>query len=261
MKLAMPGLLAAIILAVGFLGPIGTPANAQEAPFTSDQERAIRKLVIQTILERPEIILEAVRALDAQTKNDKDELVQRTIVEQAGDIFNNPDDQVGGNPDGDVTLVEFFDYRCGYCKKVHPLIKQLLKEDGNIRYVYKEFPILGSQSVYAAKAALASRSQGKYAEFSNALMESRGTLDKDKVLSIAGNVGLDASSLETEIQREESAFEAILDNNYKLAQDLDITGTPGFVAGKLVIRGAVDLEALKTVVAHARVNGKKGEPQ
>lgn len=231
---------------------LASTAQAQSAPLTPEQERAVQKLIIKTIKERPELILEAVRALDARNKQSEEELVQRILKERSDDIFNNPNDPVGGNPDGDITLVEFFDYRCGYCKKVHPSVMKLLKEDGNIRYVYKEFPILGPDSVYAAEAALASRPQGKYQAFSKALMESRGSLDKPKVLTLAKKTGLDVAALENEIKGKKSQTEKVFQENYKLAQELNITGTPGFVIGDMVIRGAINFEALKMVVAQNR---------
>jgi protein-disulfide isomerase len=236
-------------------------AQAQNASLSPEQERAIQKLIIKTIKERPKIILEALRSIEAKQKNSKEVLVQRTLTERSDEIYRNADDPVGGNPDGDVTLVEFFDYRCGYCKRVHPSVMKLIREDGNIRYVYKEFPILGPDSVYAARAALASQPQGKYAEFSNALMESRGSLDKGRVLTIARKTGLDTASLEKEMGAMKSDIERILQNNYKLAQELNIDGTPGFVVGDLVIRGAVEFKALKSVVAQTRLRNKESNNQ
>lgn len=233
-----------------------TTAYAQSAPLTPDQERAVQKLIIKTIQDQPGIILDVLKSMNSRSGFTEEGIVKRTIAFRYEGIFNNPNDEVGGNPDGDVTLVEFFDYRCGFCKLVYPFVKQLLKEDGNIKYVYKEFPILGPQSVYAARAALASRAQGKYFEYSDALMESRGTLDKSRVLLIAKDVGLDTDLLEEEIEWKEGEAENIFRNNYSLAEDLNIVGTPGFVIGDVVIRGAVDLATLKSTVAKARKKKK-----
>jgi protein-disulfide isomerase len=236
-------------------------AHAQSSSLTPEQERSIQKLIIKTIKERPEIVLEALKSFEAKKLASQHALIQKTLTERSKDIFRNTDDPVGGNPDGDVTLVEFFDYRCGYCKRVHPSVMKLIKEDGNIRYVYKEFPILGPDSVYAARAALASQPQGKYAEFSDALMASRGNLDKGRVLTIARKAGLDTAALEKEMRAMKGDIERILQNNYKLAQELDIDGTPGFVIGDRVIRGAVEFNALKSVVAQTRVRNKESNNQ
>lgn len=248
------------IISLMFLG-FSSIAQAQITSLTPEQERAIQKLIIKTIKQRPELIPEALKSLEAKKKYSEEELVQQTLINRSDDIYRNADDPVGGNPEGDVTLVEFFDYRCGYCKRVHPSVMKLLKEDGNIRYVYKEFPILGPDSVYAARAALASRAQGKYTEFSKALMESRGALGKGKVLAIARKSGLDTAALEAEMTARKDSIEKIIQQNYQLAQDLNIKGTPGFVIGDLVIRGALEFEDLKSVVAQTRVRNKESKRQ
>ncbi|HHK75069.1 MAG TPA: DsbA family protein [Rhizobiales bacterium] len=250
-------LLGGFVLSLGvFSTPL--PVLAQEAGFTAGQEKAIRELVLKTIREQPDIILEALKILETRQKAAQAGSVQRVLAEKADDLFRNANDPVGGNPKGDVTLVEFFDYRCGFCKRVHPTIQRLLREDGNIRYVYKEFPILGPSSLFASRAALAAFSLGKYVKFSKALMESRGTLSKSRVFSIAKKSGLDPLRLEREMQKKDAVIKATIQRNYELAQGLDINGTPGFVIGNQVLHGAVDFETLKTAVKKAREAGKKG---
>lgn len=226
--------------------------TAQGQTFTEDQKTAVERTVRDLLLKNPEIIVEALGALEAKNAAIKENRIQSTLINQAGDIFFQSDDPVGGNPKGDVNVVEFFDYRCGYCKKVHDTVFRLLKEDGNIRYVYKEFPILGPKSVFASKAALASRSQGKYAEFSDALMRNRGGFSENKVFNIAEKIGLNIGQLKSDLKKGEDAINSQLARNYQLAEALDINGTPGFVIGNTIIRGAVEFEMLKAAVTRVR---------
>ncbi len=249
-------LLGGLIVPLSFL-MLSVPVLAQKAELSVAQERAMRELVIKTIREKPEIILEALQILESRQKTAQAGSIQKILAEKSDEIFRHADDPVGGNPNGDVTLVEFFDYRCGFCKRVHPTIKRLLKEDGNIRYVYKEFPILGPSSMLASRAALASRSSGKYAKFSNALMESRGSLNEKSVFSIAKKSGLNPVALKREMQQKAGDIQAVIQRNYKLAQALNINGTPAFVIGNQLLPGAVDFETLKASVKKTRQIQKK----
>jgi protein-disulfide isomerase len=152
-----------------------------------------------------------------------------------------------------VTLVEFFDYRCPYCKQVSPSLQALLKEDPKLRVVYKEFPVLGRESVFAARAALAARKQGKYELFHNALMALKGQLGDDIVLKTAGAVGIDVEKLKADMGAPE--IEAQIRRNHELAQALDIRGTPAFIVGTTLIPGAVDVATLRQKIAEARKPG------
>ena len=243
------GLITAGLLAAAL--PLSTnPAMAQKA--AALDEKAIREIVIKTIKERPEIILEALRTLEAKAEAAKSGAAKDALKSMAADIFRHKDDPVGGNPDGDITLVEFFDYNCGFCKRAHPGIVKLLKEDGKIRYVYKEFPILGAGSLLAARAALAARDMGRYKKFSNALMESKGTLNSERIFSIAKATGLDVDKLKAQIESGKDAANDIVRRNYKIAEALDINGPPAFIVGDQVIRGAAGVEVIKAAVAKAR---------
>ncbi|MFB3135004.1 MAG: thioredoxin domain-containing protein, partial [Rhodospirillales bacterium] len=157
--------LCAAVVAVG--------AAAAEESFTPEKARAIEKIVREYILKNPEIIIEAARILRAREETAALDQTRRTILARRDDLFNDPASPVGGNPKGDVTLVEFFDYQCPYCKRVLPSIQALLAEDRNLRFVFKEFPILGKASVFAARAALAAQRQGKYLEFHMAVMPAK----------------------------------------------------------------------------------------
>lgn len=240
-----------------FLAGLTVMNDAQSQELNNKEKAEVRKLVRETILNQPEIILEALQLLELKKQAVTKQRVEDVLATQAKDIFFHPDDPVGGNPDGDVTLVEFFDYRCGYCKRVHDTVLKLVKEDGNIRYVYKEFPILGPESIFAAKAALASTYQDKYTEFSDLLMRSRGKYTKEKVFKIAESVGLDVTRLEQDMNKYDGAINVTFQRNYALAQRLDITGTPGFIIGNTIIRGAAGFDQLKAAVDNARALKKK----
>jgi protein-disulfide isomerase len=170
-------------------------------------------------------------------------------------IFNDAASPVAGNPKGDVTLVEFFDYNCPYCRKAAPIIEELARGDPNLRLVFKEFPILGPGSTFAARAALASQKQDKYLAFHNAMMAYPGSIRETSTLEVAANVGLDVARLREDM--EDPAIKQSIDRNLALAEDLRITGTPSFVAGKEIARGLADLEAMKELIAKARQSKEK----
>ncbi len=161
---------------------------------------------------------------------------------------------MAGNAEGDITIVEFFDYRCGYCKRVFPAIQELIETDGNIRYVFKEFPILGPDSMVAARAAQAVWfiDPDRYLDFHAALMGARGGLSEDRVLDIAAKAGLDRDAVKKGMDDPRVA-EALADN-LGLGRVLGVNGTPAFVIGGELVPGAIDLDAMKERVAEARRN-------
>jgi protein-disulfide isomerase len=172
----------------------------------------------------------------------------------AADLFNRPDAIVAGNPNGDVTIVEFFDYKCGYCRKIVPELSQLIKQDGNIRLVMKEFPILSRDSEMAARAAVASVKQGKYWDFHIALM-SADEITQESVMAIAKGVGIDTVKLAADMAAPSSSD--VISRNHELAQKLGIEATPTFYIGDTPYAGALPLSELKAAVAAAR-KAKKG---
>ena len=155
-----------------------------------------------------------------------------------------------GNPAGDVIVVEFFDYRCPYCKRSAPVVDQLVKEDGRIRRVMKEFPILGPESVFASRAALAAKAQGKYEPLHRLLIGAKGALDQEMVMKLAKDAGLDTERLKRDMNAP--VIDDILKKNRELASQLEITGTPAFIIGKEFVPGAAELDAFKAIVARAR---------
>ncbi len=156
---------------------------------------------------------------------------------------------VGGNADGDITVIEFFDYNCGYCKKAAPTVTSLIARDAGVRVIYKEFPILGPQSIIAARAALAAAKQGKYSEFHQQMM-ARDQADDASIKRVADQLGLDHGVLLKDMETPEIT-EAI-DRNYRLAADLGIEGTPAFIVGERMMPGAVGLESLAAIVTAER---------
>lgn len=243
------------VLAVLLLSASGV-AWAQSSSLTMEQEKAVERVVRDYLRRNPEVIIEAIEALREKQQGSIEERVLKVIAARETELLKDPDTPIGGNPDGDITLVEFFDYRCGFCKRVFPTVLKLLKEDGNIRMALKEIPILGPESVYAAQAALASRNQGKYFKFHTALMKAKGGLTEKKVFLIATSVGLDVEALARNMEKQKPEIERMIKRNLRLADELEITGTPAFVIGDTVIRGAVDFDTLKQVVAEARAKEK-----
>jgi len=202
------------------------------------------------LLEHPEVIKEAIDRLEARQAEQDAAQVTTVLKEHADEIFRDPGSPVGGNPDGDITLVEFFDYNCPYCCQMAPLMTQAEAEDPQLRIVYKEFPILGPGSVVAAKAALAANKQGKYVAFHRALYQIRGPVEESKVLDAAATMGLDVDRLKADMQ--DPAIAGVVDRNLKLAQALRISGTPGFVIGDQILVGASDLKTLQAVLQTVR---------
>jgi protein-disulfide isomerase len=212
----------------------------------------VEKIVRDYLLKNPEIVIEAIEAYKRKQTEAEDAAVRQALAARGPELFDDPDSAVGGNPQGDVTLVEFFDYRCGVCKRVHPIITELMTRDGGIRRVYKEWPILGPDSVFASRAALAARRQGeeKYRAFHDAMMEARGALKRETVLRIAAAVGLDGKRLLADLTAPE--IERALQRNFSLAEALRLNGTPSFVIGDTVLRGARDIDTLLSIVRDAR---------
>ncbi|NQV83307.1 MAG: DsbA family protein [Rhodospirillales bacterium] len=245
------------LLIVGIFGALAAaPATAQGMSPAAALEKAerekIESVVKNYLLNNPEVIIEAIQNMREREERAGRERAQGNLVKFQGELLNDPDSPVGGNPKGDVTIVEFFDYRCGFCKRVFPDILTLLKSDANVRYVFKEFPILGPESITASKAALAAWNvdKTKYSAFHKTMMESKGALSKDRVMTFAAKSGYDVKALEKAM--EDPRIESSIEKNYELAKALDINGTPAFIIGNQVIRGAVDLETLKTLVSKAR---------
>lgn len=223
------------------------PANGTMSP---EQVQAIEKIVHDYLLRNPQVILDAVEQLEQKRNDEAQAAAKSAMAEHRDELLHDPTSPVAGNLNGDVTIVEFFDYRCPYCKQMEPALAQLRKDDRKLRFVYKEFPILGPDSVIATRAALAARKQNKYQPLHDALMTAKGHLDEATILKIAGDVGLDVQRLKTDMNSPD--IERVISRNMELAHVLNINGTPGFLVGDQLVPGAVDLDTLKKLVAEAR---------
>lgn len=232
------------------LTSLGAARAAEDPPFDEYQIDTIEGIIRSYLRSHPEVVIDALRAYDEEQKRVAAETLRKRMAERRQELERSPNDFVGGNPEGDVSVVEFFDYRCPYCKRVMPGLEELRQSDMGLRFVYKEFPILGPDSVLAARAAIASRAQGKYESFHNALMSSRGELSREAVVQIAAEVGLDVERLVKDMSAPE--VENIIARNYALARALGITGTPSFVIGDNLVRGAVTTAELQRRIAEAR---------
>ncbi len=238
-----------ILPVLALLAGLAAPAHAQDA-FTPAQREAIQRMVIETLRAKPELVLEAIEAIEAKREAETRARASAALSEKKRELYDDAEAPVAGNPKGDLTIIEFFDYRCPYCKQMHAPMKALLAADGQIRVVRKDLPILGPASVVASHAALAARAQGKYPAFHDAMMEFRGQLDEAGVFRIAGEAGLDVARLRRDM--EAPAVRGLLQRNAALAQTLAITGTPAFVIGDALVPGAIDAETMKKLVAETR---------
>jgi protein-disulfide isomerase len=221
-------------------------ATAQDA-LTEDR---VRELVRETILANPEILVEAIAILEERAAQDRVTGSADMIAAQREQLEQDPNAPVLANADGDVTIVEFFDYNCPYCRRAAPTIENLVEADPGIRLVYREWPILGEGSVFAARAALASRQQGLYEEFHWAMMDMSGRAEERSVLTIAAEIGLDIDQLRADMEAPEVAEH--IETSMRLADLLGITGTPTFILGDNLVPGAVEQEVLQRLVDEVR---------
>ena len=231
--------LVALALVCGFITAVPLLIRAAEIPV--EQRHAI-------LTQNPNPLIKALPGAKDELAREAD--AGEVLNDRRSEIFDDPATPVGGNSHGDVTVVEFFDYRCPYCKQVQPALQTLLDQDHKLRFIYKEMPVLGAASVVAARAALAAQRQGKYEAFHAAMMGTKGQITEDTVDRIAGSVGLDVDWLKQDMAASEIV--RALRANVALAHALNIHGTPGFIIGNRIVAGALDLDTLKNMIAAAR---------
>ena len=229
-----------------------SPLRAQD--FSAPQRTEIEKIIKDYLLAHPEVLQEAMAELEKKQAVAELEKAKGAIKANAEAIFNSPRQVVLGNPQGDVTFVEFFDYNCGYCKKALNDMVELMGKDPKLKVVLKEFPVLGQGSVEAAQVAVAVRMQDKtgkkYLEFHQKLLGGRGQADKAWALAVAKDIGLDMARLEKDLKSDE-VTQSIAES-MKLAEALGLNGTPSYVVGNDVVIGAVGLAALGEKIKAAR---------
>jgi protein-disulfide isomerase len=239
---------AAMAVALALAGGAEAESEGSDAGLPVEQ---VEKIVREYLMREPEIIYQALEELQRRQAEATAERQRAAVAANRAQLVDRPDDPIAGNPDGNVTLVEFFDYQCQYCRRVVPALQALLNEDQNLKVVFKEFPILGEASVTAARAALAARAQERYLPFHLALMSARD-LSLDGIMAVAERVGLDTERLATDMQSPE--IEAQLQANLELARELGIEGTPAFVVGDELIPGAVEKTRLAELIEDARAD-------
>jgi protein-disulfide isomerase len=214
----------------------------------------VEQIVAEYIQKNPQAILDSVSKHQQQAAAEEEKKAQGNIKEKISEIENDPSSPVAGNPKGDIVIAEFFDYSCGYCKKVFPTIIKLVEEDKNIKLVLKELPILGPNSELATRAALAVHliSPSKYFEFHKKLMGGH-VAGQDSIDTVAKDLGIDVKAMQEKMKSPD--VEKVISKNKDLAANIGIHGTPAFVVGGELVPGAIDYDALKGLVAKSR--GKK----
>ena len=230
-----------------------TGSRAQSPPAPALDRDAVGTIVREYLLANPEVIEEAVQVLRARRELEQRRLARAAIAQNTGALLSHPMSPVSGAADGDVTVVEFFDYQCGYCKRVLGPMLELLDTDGRVRVVWKEYPVLGPVSRFAARAAMAAARQGRYQAFHVSLMGVSGRLSEPAVIERAAAVGLDVERLRRDM--DDPAIEAYLEETAQLAAALGIGGTPAFVIGDTLVPGAVDGDRLNAIIAQVRSAG------
>jgi protein-disulfide isomerase len=245
-RLLTPALLA--------LALCGAPPAASAQSFSDTQRGDIEVIVKNYLIAHPEVLEEAMNELSKRQAAAEAVKHETSVATNAQTIFNSPRGVVLGNKDGDVPFVEFFDYNCGYCKRAMADMLDLLKTDPKLKVVLKEFPVLSQGSVEAAQVAVAVRMQDasgkKYLDFHQKLLGGRGPADKAHAMAAAKEAGLDMARIEKDLGSPE--VKATIEENFKLAEEMGMNGTPSYVIGKQVVIGAVGLEGLKEKIALAR---------
>jgi len=224
------------------------PAETRQSPFEPELREALRAEIRAYILDNPELIIEAMQVLEARRNAAAEVADADRVARHAEALFEDPHSWVGGNPEGEITLVEFSDYRCGFCKRVHPAVKEALERDDNFRLIIREYPILGPDSVTAGRMAMAALDidPSRYRALNDALMAYRGNLTEAASYRIANEVGYEIAALKARAQSEE--IRSRLEANLRLAQALELSGTPSFVLGDRILRGFMPLEEMLALV-------------
>ncbi len=233
------------------------PVNALDLNNMTDAERqSFRNEVRAYLLDNPEVLIEAINLLEQKQAAAEAHADRELVKNHADEIFNDGHSWVGGNPDGDVTLVEFMDYRCGYCRKAAPEVASLLKSDGNIRFVVKEFPILGEASLQSSRFAIATRQVAgdeAYEQVHEALMTFNGEVNEIALRRLGDGLGLDTDAILARMDSDE--VRQVIAKNHALATQLKISGTPTFVLGDQLLRGYLPEDSMKELVDRVRTGG------
>lgn len=244
------------LAALGLAASLAAPATATATDLdnlTDSERAAFRAEVRAYLLDNPEVLMEAIAVLESRGAQAEVERDAQAVAANADALFGSAFDLVLGNPEGDITIVEFMDYRCGFCRRAHPEVMDLIELDGNIRLVVKEFPILGEQSVLAARFAIATRiahGDAAYFDVHDALMQMRGDVSEPALIALAEGLGHDSAAILRAMS--DPVVQATIAYNQALGQRLSISGTPSFVFGDQMVRGYVPLGDMQQIVAMLR---------
>ena len=244
------------LLAAAFLATAALPAPGQEA-FTGAQREAIGRIVKEYLITNPEVLQEAMTELERRQQEVQKQAQAAALKEIRPTLLGSPRGVVVGNPAGDVTLVEFFDFNCGYCKRALSDLRTLIKGDPKLKIVLKDLPVLGPDSVEASRMALAAKPQlsgDRLFEYHARMLETRGRVNGERGLAVAREMGLDMARLQRDLEGPE--VRAALQENSDLSEKLGINGTPAFVIGDEVISGAVGAEPLRVAISSIRKCGQ-----
>lgn len=246
---------AVIPVSAGDSAPAVAPAASAVPGFTEEQKNSVESIVKSYLLSHPELLLEMQVAYEAKAQKEQEQKTKAMVAENAKDIYRQPDAAIAGNPDGEITVVEFFDYNCGYCKRGFPSVAKLIESDKNVRVVFKELPIISDASEPVSRIALAAKLQGKYWEMHKALISHKGTTTEAVALKAAQDLGLDMAKLKNDMNSE--AVKGELTKVKELAQKMGINGTPHFLVGDRSVGGAPEnlTETLAGHIAELRKSG------
>ncbi len=240
------------------LALLASPAAlAQQGGFTEAQRTELQGIIRDYLVKNPEVLQEALVELDRRQQEAQRTAQVSALKEAQGALQNSASATVAGNPQGDVTLVEFFDYNCGYCKRALGDLKAIIKADPKVRLVLKDFPVLGPESLEAHRVALAVKQQLKgerMFDYHVRLMESRGRVNGERAKAVAKEMGLDMARLDKDAESPE--VRAAIQENVVLGDRLGLTGTPAYVVGDEVVSGAVGVEPLRQALGNVRKCGK-----
>jgi len=254
-----------LLLSAAALIGVAPLAHAADAPTTpqmssvpsfNDAQRAEIEAIVKEYLvnKHPEVMAEGLQNLQKHEQEEADAKSKQGVSNAKDRVYGDVNSPIGGNPKGNVTVVEFYDYQCGYCKMSQDAVERLAKDDKNIRFIYKEFPILGPASAEASKAALASVKQGKFQAYHDALMAKKDHLSSDMIYQTAKDVGLDVEKLKKDMT--EASVNDEINANLKLGQDIGVRGTPMFIINDNIFPGAMQYDQLKQSVTDARAEKK-----
>jgi len=244
-------------LSLLLLTPVLEPVRAADESFSTQQKTDLGLIIKDYLMKNPEVIRDAMAELERRDQIAAVEQQKKTLASVSDTLFKSERGIVLGNPKGDVTLVEFFDYNCGYCKRSMADLQALLKDDPKLRIVLRDFPVLGPESVEASMVAVAVANQlkgGDYLAYHSKLMESKGRIGKERAVQVAKELGVDMAKLDQDISSKQTRL--ALEETMRIADDLKIQGTPAFVIGDEVVFGAVGRDPLAKAIESVRTCGK-----